>query len=105
MPKKSILVATDNKKAVEFLSAYFADTQSIPTIIRSKPDLSILPSCRPDFIFVQGDWADQRTLGRLKQFKSDHPKVKCFGLGSIPEGLSWDDLVELPIDEKQFRKV
>ncbi len=105
MVKQTILIATDNNKSIDFLTAYFADTQSIPTIIRSKSDLSALSSCQPSVVFFQGEWVDQRSIGHLIQFKSSCPKLKCFSLGSVrQDGFSWNGAVELPIDEKAFRK-
>ena len=104
MSRRTIVIATDNNKSVEFLTAYFADTQSIPTVIRSKADLAVLSSCQPDLIFFQGDWVDQRNIGRLVQIKSAFPKVKCFSLGQVnQDGFSWDGGIELPVDEKPFR--
>ena len=105
MPKQGILVATDNKKTIEFLTQYFADTQSIPTIIRSKGDAAALFSCQPDILFFQGDWCNQRVAKRLTQFKSQRPQLKCFTLGHVAQDrFSWDGEIELPIEEKSFRK-
>ena len=105
MPRQTILIATENNKSVEFLTAYFADTQSAPTIVRSKADFSTLSSCHPSVIFFQGDWVDPRTTSRLNHFKSALPKLKCFSLGPVSQsGFSWNGEIELPIDEKVFRK-
>ena len=106
MPKQSILVATENGKVIDFLSAYFADTQSIPSVIRSKGDLSALSDCHPDVMFFEGDWVDKRALERLEELKRNFSKLKSFCLGSgEPGGFSWDGNLELPLDEKVFRKV
>lgn len=105
MPRQAILIATDNNKAVEFLTAYFADTQSIPTVVRSKADLSHLFSCPADLIFLQGDWVDGRAASHLAQLKAGDSELKCFSLGSPRQsGFSWDGSIELPIEEKSFRK-
>ena len=81
MPKQSILVATANGKGIDFLSAYFADTQSIPSVIRSKGDLSALSDCHPDVMFFEGDWVDKRALERLEELKRNFSKLKSFCLG------------------------
>ncbi|MBI3999071.1 MAG: response regulator [Candidatus Omnitrophica bacterium] len=106
MSRQSIFIATDNTKSAEFLTTYFSETQSIPTLIRSKADLSVLFSCQPDLVFIQGDWMDQRVVNRLKQFKLEHPKIKYFSLGNARhDGFAWDGVFELPFDEKVFRKI
>ena len=106
MPRQTVLIATENNKSVEFSAAYFSDTQSIPTVIRSKADFSTLSSCQPHLVFFQGDWVDQRTLSRLNHFKAAYPKLKCFSFGPVNHsGFSWDGEIGLPIDEKAFRKV
>jgi len=106
MPKQAILVATENKKAIEFLTAYFADTQSTPTIIRSKQDIDVLFDLKPDFIFVQAEWIDGRLSELLRQFKTKLPKLRLFCLGRSPhEAVSnWNGVFEFPLDEKLFRK-
>src|SRR3989338_4565649 len=106
MARQAILIASDNSKSIEFLTAYFSDTQSIHTIIRSKADLSALSSCRPHLLFFQGGWVDQRSIGRLMQCKAAvSSNLKCFSLGSVRhDGFSWDGANDLPIDEKAFRK-
>jgi len=105
MSRKSILIASDNQQAAEFLSSYFADTQSIPTIIRSKADLSALSSCRPDVLFFQGDWVDQKMTSRLAQLKAGSGDLKSFALGPVSmDGVPWDGVLDLPIDEKLVRK-
>jgi len=105
MSKRTILIVTENNKSIEFLTAYFADTKSIPTIIRSKADLSAISSCQPHLLFFQSDWADQRAIKRLAPLKSAFPKLKSFSLGRPSmDGFSWDGEIELPIDEKAFRR-
>lgn len=106
MSRKSIFIVTDNPKSAEFLTGYFSETESAPTLIRSKSDSSQLFSLKPDFLFFHGDWADQRAIARLKQLKSNCPKLKCFSLGNPREGgFSWESVLELPFDEKIFRKI
>src|SRR3989338_11451977 len=101
MSRQAILAATDNAKAIEFLTAYFSETESIPTVVRSKSDLSVFFSCEPDVVFFQGDWVDRRVASRLVQFKSGRPKLKCFSLGTVrQDGFDWDGGIDLPIDEK-----
>ncbi len=105
MAKQTILVASDNKKVVEFITAYFADTRSIPSIIRSKADLSPIFSCPPGLLFFQEEWTDPKIVARLTQLKSEHPKLKCFGIGGRhSDQFPWDDSLAVPIDEKTFRK-
>ncbi len=105
MPRQTVVIATDNNKSVELLIAYFADTQSIPTVIRAKADFSALSSCQPDLVFLQGDWVDARSVSRLDQIKSAFPKAKWFSLGPVREGrFSWDGSIELPVEEKTLRK-
>ena len=106
MPQQAVFIATDNKKAVEFLAAYFSETQSAPTVIRLRADLSVLFSCRVNLLFLQSDWADEKMMGKLAEFKAAHPELKCFSLGTAPKGaISWDGEIELPIEEKAFRKI
>jgi len=106
MPKQTVLIATANHKAIEFLTSYFADTQSVPTVIRSKSDLSAFFSCSPNLVFFDSSWVDGRSAGRLSQFQSEHPKLKSFSLGpAAREGLQWDGALELPVDERTFRRV
>lgn len=106
MSRKAVFIATDNSKSAEFLTAYFSETESAPTLIRSKVDLSVLFSCKPDFLFLQGDWADQRAIIRLNRLKSEYPKLKCFSLANPrQDGFEWDSVLELPFDEKVFRKI
>ncbi len=105
MPKQAIFIASENKKAVEYIADYFSETESIPTIVRLKSDLSILSTFKPNFAFFQGDWLDQRVSGRLSQFKTENPNVKYFSLGNLSfDGVNWDGKLELPIDERTFRK-
>lgn len=105
MAKQTIFVATDNKKAVEFIAAYFGDTRSIPTVIRSKTEISSIFSCHPDLLFFQGDWVDPKVAARLTQLKSEQPKLKCINIGgAYPDRFSWDVSLMVPIDEKEFRK-
>ncbi len=105
MAKQNVLIATENSKSIEFLTAYFSDTQSIPTIIRSKTDLSAISFCQPHLMFFQSDWADQRAINRLVQLKSASPKLKSFSLGHPNmDGFSWDGEIELPVDERAFRR-
>lgn len=105
MPRQSIFIATDNQKAVEFITAYFAETGSIPSIIRSKSDLSVLFDCRPNVIFLQDIWIDRRLMRRLAKFKSEFSKMKCFCLGTVPPNeFAWDGGLHYPLDEKVFRK-
>lgn len=105
MPKRNVLVATDNKKAIEFFVGYFADTQSAPSIVRSKHDLDVLSDLkRADFIFIQADWLDEQSLDWLKELKLRLPKVWLFSLGhSDQESVPWDEVLEFPVDEKLFR--
>ena len=106
MPKRSVFVATENRKAIEFLTAYFADTQSIPAVARSKADLALLFSTAPYFVFLQTDWVDSQVAGQLCELKSKAPKMKYFGLGRVTDELvSWNGSFELPLEEKSFRKV
>ncbi len=107
MPRRSILAATENKKAVEFLTAYFADTQSIPAVIRSRADCAdFLSKNELNFIFLDTDWIEERNLSQFKEFKSKYPQSKWFALGrSRTSVFPWDAEIELPIDEKQFQKV
>lgn len=106
MPKRTIVIASENKKAVEYITDYFSDTESIPTVIRSKSDLPVLSSLKPDVIFFQGDWLDQRASSRLNEFKAQNPNIKYFSLGNpSSDGMSWDGKLELPIDERMFRKI
>ena len=105
MSKQAILIASENKKAVEYIADYFSDTESIPTIVRSKSDLPLLFTFKPDVIFFQGDWLDQRISTRLVQFRIDNPNMKFFSLGNLSfDGAKWDGKLELPIDERVFRK-
>lgn len=105
MSKQAIVIASENKKAIEYITNYFSDTESIPTIVRSKSDLPILFTFKPDVIFFQGDWLDQRTSERLSQYKTKIPSMKYFSLGNLSaDGVSWDAKLELPIDERLFRK-
>ena len=105
MPKQNIVIASENKKAVEFIGTYFSDTESIPTVIRSKVDISILFSNKPNLIFFQGDWLDQRLASRFQQLKQENSNCRLFSLGNVSsEGISWDGNLELPIDERAFRK-
>ena len=105
MSKREVIIASENKKAVEYIADYFSDTESIPTIVRSKSDLSVLLTFKPDLVFFQGDWLDQRIVSRLTQFKTENPKVKYFSLGNpSSEGVHWDGKLEFPIDERAFRK-
>jgi len=107
MPRRSILVATGNKKAVELLTAYFADTQSIPAVIRSPADCAdFLSKAELDFIFLDPDWIDERNLGQFKGLKSKNPSSKWLALGHPKvHQFPWDAEIELPIDEKQFQKI
>ena len=106
MPKQQVVVAAENQKAIEFLTAYFSDTLSVPTVIRSKAHVSRLFLSDPDFVFFEGSWSDRLTGDRLTKLKKECPKVKCFSLGSAPNGhFSWDGEIELPIEEKSFRKI
>ncbi len=106
MSRQNIAVASDNKKAVEYITTYFTDTESIPTVIRTKSDLSVLFSFKPDIVFFQGDWLDQRSAVKLNQFKTENPNIKYFSLGNISaDGINCDGKLELPIDERLFRKV
>ncbi|MBI1978036.1 MAG: response regulator [Candidatus Omnitrophica bacterium] len=106
MARQSILVATDNSKAIEFFTTYFSDTQSTPTVIRAKSDLSAFFSARPDFVFFQGDWFDLRTKNKLVEYKSRYPKAKYFVLGHpIQAGFTWDGILEFPVEGRSFRKV
>ena len=106
MPNQTILVASDNPKAVEFLITYFSETQSILTVIRSKADLATVSLMKPNFIFFQGDWIDAKTSSRLNQFKSENPELLCFHLGPLRHaGFSWEGEIEFPLEEKAFRKV
>jgi hypothetical protein len=103
--KHSIFLITANPKAVAAITAYFSDTESIPSVIRSKGDYSTLFSSKPDIIFFQGDWADSKTTSRFAQFKSEFPRTKFFSLGETGSpGFAWDGSIEFPIDEKVFRK-
>lgn len=105
MPKRAIVIASENKKAVEYVTDYFSDTESVPTIIRSKSDFSALFTFKPDIVFFQGDWLDQRITSRLSQFKTENQKVKYFSLGNVSsDGVHWDGKLEFPIDERAFRK-
>lgn len=105
MPKHSIFLVTANPKAVATITTYFSDTDSIPSVIRSKGDYSALFSSKPDLVFFQGDWADSKAIARFAQFKNDFPKVKFFSLGEAETpGFAWDGAIEFPIDEKAFRK-
>lgn len=106
MPRQSILAATENKKAIEFLTAYFSDTQSIPSVIRSRTDFADILSNDLNFIFLDPDWLDERNVGRFKELKSKAPQSKWFALGHPrTHSFQWDAEIELPIDEKQFQKV
>ena len=105
MSRQLIFIATDNQKAVEFITAYFADTQSIPSIIRAKADLSVLFSCKADMVFLQDLWIDQRFNRRLVEFKEANPTLRCFCLGTMPpDGAAWDAGIPYPLDERVFRK-
>lgn len=104
MPKRSIVVATDNKKTAQFFSDYFDDTVSTPSFIRTKPNLSALFSLKPDFVFLQGEWLDSRISKRLGELKKENPKMKCFSLGYVGDSIDWCAKIEVPIEEKQFRK-
>jgi len=105
MPRQTILVASENKKAIEYIADYFSDTESVPTIVRSKSDVSNLFNFKPDVLFFQGDWLDQRLSSRLSQFKFEKPTAKYFSLGNLSaDGIHWDGKLELPIDERSFRK-
>ena len=106
MPKRFILAATENKKAIEFLTAYFTDTQSIPAVIRSRADFTdVLPNGL-NFILLDPDWLDERNVNRFKELKTKHPQSKWLALGHPKIQLfQWDGEIELPIDEKQFQKI
>ena len=105
MPRHSVLLATDNSKAVAAITAYFSDTDSIPSVIRSKGDCAVLFSSKPNFVFFQGDWVDSKMTARLIQFKKEYSKAKFFTLGEAASpGFAWDGSVEFPVDEKNFRK-
>jgi CheY-like chemotaxis protein len=105
MPKHSILVATANKKAVEYITAFFQDTESIPTIIRAKGDLPAIVACQPDYAFIESDWADKRTVTRLDEIKGQNSAFRCFGLGRKGNNkYQWDKSIEFPLDDKMFRK-
>ena len=105
MAKRSVFVATENRKAIEFLTAYFSDTQSIPAVIRSKTDLTLLFSTLPHFVFLQADWVDAEVAQRLRELQSKTSKIKCFSLGRVTnETVSWNGNFELPLEEKSFRK-
>lgn len=105
MPKRSIFLVTANPKAVRAIAAYFSDTESIPSVVRSKGDYVTLFSSKPDFVFFQGDWVDSKLVARLVQFRTESPKTKFFSLGDANStGFAWHGSIEFPIDEKAFRK-
>ena len=106
MPRHSILVATENKRAVEYITTYFQDTESIPTIIRSKRDLSAMTSCKPDILFFETDWAGKRAASWLNELKEARERFRCIGLGRKGQHkFRWDGLVDFPLDDRAFRKV
>lgn len=105
MPKQSVLVATENKKAIEHLIIYLRDTESVPTVIRRKSDLSAISSCEPDLVFVESEWVDKRVASRLDQLRAARPKLGCFGLGARGQSrYAWDGVIDFPVDDKQFQK-
>ena len=105
MSKRSVLLATENKKAIEHLITYLQDTESVPTVIRRKSDLAAISSCEPDLIFVESEWVDKRVANRLDQLKASRPKLGCFGLGARGQGrYAWDGVIDFPVDERQFQK-
>ena len=106
MSKRFILAGTENKKAVEFLTAYFSETQSIPAAVRSRTDFSDVLTSDLNFVFLDPDWIDERNLIRFKELKLKYPHSKWFALGHPKNQLfQWDAEIELPIDEKQFQKI
>ncbi|OGW82004.1 MAG: hypothetical protein A3G33_04460 [Omnitrophica bacterium RIFCSPLOWO2_12_FULL_44_17] len=107
MSKLKICVGTENKKAIEFFSDYFGETQSVPSIIRSKADVGAIFTGTPDMIFIEGGWVDNRLVESLTDMKHKNRDLKCFQLGyvSSPESFQFLGKVELPIDEKAFHKV
>jgi CheY-like chemotaxis protein len=105
MPKKNILVATENKKAVEYITDFYQDTDSIPTIIRAKRDLSAIAACHPDFMFIESDWAERRALSRIKELKESREGFRAIGLGNRGQSkFEWDALLNYPLEERPFRK-
>ena len=105
MPKRSIFLVTANPKAVQAITAYFSDTESIPSVARSKGDYAALFSLKPDLVFFQGDWVDSKLAVRLVEFRTESPKTKFFSLGKASSaGFAWHGSIEFPIDEKAFRK-
>ena len=104
MPKKTVFVASDNRKAVEFIAGYFADTQSIPSIIRVKSDLPVLFETRAHMVFIQSEWLDKATIQHFSGYKVKTPDMKLFVLGRPPSDCSPDGEIEFPVDDKAFRK-
>src|SRR3989338_6302705 len=106
MAKRSLLLASDNPKIAEFITAYFSETQSIPTIIRSKTDFHVLFPREADFFFLDGSWIDAKVVKLLHEIRSQASKAKFFSFGNPSEtGFHWDGCVECPIDERAFRRV
>ena len=106
MPRQTIIVATDNKQIVEFITMFFSDTQSVPTVVRSKTDLHDVLVKDGTLVFLQSDWVDQRSVKRLNQTKSKYPNSTWIALGtSKGQPFSWSGQIDLPIETKDFRRV
>lgn len=106
MAKQTIFVAGDNRKAIEFICAYFSDTQSIPGMIRAKHDFPIVLDNPSHIVFLQCDWIDKAIVAHVNRIKTRSPNKKVFILGhpNFPD-LKYDGEIDLPIDEKVFRKI
>lgn len=106
MAARKIIIATDNNKSIEFLTNYFSDTESIPTIIRSQADLEHLNQLRIDFIFVDSHWVNKTFVNQIRALKEKQPPLKCLVLGHAEEAARIADAeIECPIDEKVFRRI
>src|SRR3989338_2588351 len=106
MPKRTIVVATENSKAVSFFSEYFRDTASIPTVIRDRHDFAELAACRPEVVFIESDWVNREVAAQLKRFASQTSSFRCFGLGTGAEGAyEWSGILSFPIDQEELIRV
>jgi CheY-like chemotaxis protein len=104
MSKRSILVSTQNQKAIEYVTTYFQDTASIPTIIRSKYDLSSLSACTPDVFFLEAEWLQKRAIKEIEDMRKRHPQVKLIALGYGGDAdFKWDGRIGFPIEDKSYR--
>ncbi len=106
MPKKSILIATDNQRAIEVITSYFQGTESAPIVVRAREIVKDLKGHVFDYIFFERGWMGERETLQLKQLRINGAKVKFVALGKSEEnGFAWDHEIMFPIAEKEFRKV